>query len=143
MAVITLDDGSAQVELTVFNEEYEKSRQWIVEDELLVVEGKASLDEYSGNIRVSGEELFNFAQARSRFARQLELQCNSSVNIARLKEILKPWSEGECAVQINYTNGVAVCQLRLGADWQVTLDDALMRELGALLQPGNLQVIYG
>ncbi|MEI7457051.1 MAG: DNA polymerase III subunit alpha [Nitrosomonadales bacterium] len=143
MAVITLDDGSAQVELTVFNEEYEKSRQWIVEDELLVVDGKASLDEYSGNIRVSGEELFNFAQARSRFARQLELHCNSSVNIAQLKELLKPWSGGECAVQINYNNEVAVCQLRLGADWHVTLDDALMRELGALLQPGKVQVIYG
>ncbi|ADL54444.1 DNA polymerase III subunit alpha [Gallionella capsiferriformans] len=143
MAVITLDDGSAQIELTVFNEEYEKSRQWIVEDELLVVEGKASLDEYSGNIRVSGEELFNFAQARSRFARQLELHCNSSVNIAQLKEILKPWSGGACAVQINYNNEVAVCQLRLGTDWQVTLDEALMRDLGVLLQPGNMQVVYG
>jgi DNA polymerase-3 subunit alpha len=55
MAIVTLDDGSAQVELTVFNEIYEASRPWIREDELLVVRGKASLDEYSGNVRVSGE----------------------------------------------------------------------------------------
>jgi len=65
MAIITLDDGSDQIEMTVFNEEYERSRPWIREDELLIVRGKASLDEYSGSMRVSGEELFDIASARS------------------------------------------------------------------------------
>ncbi|HEX7454684.1 MAG TPA: DNA polymerase III subunit alpha [Gallionella sp.] len=142
MAVITLDDGSAQVELTVFNEEYEKSRQWIKEDELLVVEGKASLDEYSGNVRVSGEELFNFASARSRFAQQLSLNCNGNVSVAQLKEILKPWSEGECKVLINFSNSVASCQLRLGEVWQVTLSDELLHDLRSVLQPENVKVDY-
>ncbi len=142
MAVITLDDGSAQIELTVFNEEYEKSRQWIVEDELLVVQGKASLDEYSGNLRVSGEELFNFAQARSRFADQLTLNCNDSVSVAQLREIIKPWSEGECNVLINYHNFTARCQLRLGEAWQVTLADELLNDLRLVLQAENVEVTY-
>ena len=142
MAVITLDDGGAQVELTVFNEEYEKSRPWIKEDELLVVEGKASLDEYSGNIRVSGEELFNFAQARSHFAQQLLLVCQSEVTIARLKEILTPWSEGECRVAINYSNATATCQLCLGEVWQVTLAEELLNELRGVLGAHNVRVIY-
>jgi DNA polymerase-3 subunit alpha len=143
MAVITLDDGSAQVEMTVFNEEYEKSRQWIKEDELLVVEGKASLDEYSGNIRVSGEELYNFAQARSRFAQHLALSCNGRVSVAQLAEILKPWREGACKVLIDYSNSEAACQLRLGEAWQVTLADELMKDLNGALQPGNVKVVYG
>lgn len=142
MAVITLDDGNAQIELTVFNEEYEKSRQWIKEDELLVVEGKASLDEYSGNIRVSGEELFNFAQARSRFAQHLSLNCSGNLSVDQLKDILKPWSEGECKVLINYSNGVASCQLRLGEAWQVTLAEELLSDLRVVLQPENVNVIY-
>ncbi len=143
MAVITLDDGSAQVELTVFNEEYEKSRQWIKEDELLVVQGKASLDEYSGNVRVGGEELFNFAQARSHFARHLLLNCSGNPGIVQLMEILKPWSEGECRVLIQYSNGVASCQLRLGEVWQVTLADELLHDLSCALQPENVRVVYG
>ncbi len=40
MAIITLDDGAAQVELTVFNELWEAERNKIKEDELLLVEGK-------------------------------------------------------------------------------------------------------
>jgi DNA polymerase-3 subunit alpha len=142
MAVITLDDGSAQVELTVFNEEYEKSRQWIVEDELLVVQGKASLDEYSGNVRVGGEELYNIAQARSRFAQHLLLQCSGQVSVAQLAEILKPWREGECKVLINYKNSVAGCELRLGEAWQVTLSDELLQDLRAVLQPESVKVVY-
>ncbi len=143
MAVITLDDGSAQVELTVFNEEYEKSRQWVREDELLVVRGKASLDEYSGNMRVNGEELYDFSGARSHHARHLELHCDGSVRIARLAEILKPWREGACPVLINYSSAVASCQLRLGETWQVTLSDELLRDLRSELQPGNVKVVYG
>jgi DNA polymerase-3 subunit alpha len=143
MAVITLDDGSAQVELTVFNEEYEKSRQWIVEDELLVVEGKASLDEYSGNVRVSGEELYNFAQARSRFAQHLSVNCNNGLTVARLAEMLKPWSEGACKVLIHYTNDIATCQLQLGEAWQVTLADELLSDLRKTLGPASVKVVYG
>ncbi|MFA6971064.1 MAG: DNA polymerase III subunit alpha [Gallionella sp.] len=142
MAVITLDDGNAQTEMTVFNEEYEKSRPWIKEDELLVVEGKASLDEYSGNIRVSGEELFNFAQARSRFAQHLSLNCNGKLSVDQLKDILKPWSEGECKVLINYNNSIACCQLGLGEVWQVTLSDELLSDLRLALQPENVKVVY-
>ena len=142
MAVITLDDGSAQIELTVFNEEYEKSRQWIVEDELLVVQGKASLDEYSGNVRVSGEELFNFAQARSRFADQLSLNCDDKVTVAQLQEILAPWREGGCKVLINYNNSVARCQLYLGESWQVTLDESLLNDLRSALGEENVTVVY-
>ena len=142
MAVITLDDGDAQVELTVFNEEYERSRQWIREDELLVVQGKASLDEYSGNVRVSGEELYDFAQARSHQAKYLALHCDGKVGIAKIAEILKPWSEGACPVLINYRNDQAKCQLRLGEAWRVTVSDELLADLRSALKQENVKVIY-
>jgi DNA polymerase-3 subunit alpha len=108
-----------------------------------VVQGKASLDEYSGNVRVGGEELFNFAQARSHFARHLLLNCSGNPGVAQLMEILKPWSEGECRVLIQYSNGVASCQLRLGEVWQVTLADELLHDLSRALQPENVRVVYG
>ena len=143
MAVITLDDGAGQIELTVFNEIYEANRPWIVEDELLVVQGKASLDEYSGSVRVSGEALFDLAQARSNFATQLSLRCKGDADVAQLKKLLTPYREGKCPVQIYYRNPVAACQMRLGEAWQVTLHDDLLRDLHALLKAENVQVMYG
>ncbi|MFZ2540296.1 MAG: DNA polymerase III subunit alpha [Gallionella sp.] len=142
MAIITLDDGSAQVELTIFNEVFEANRPWIREDELLVVRGKASMDEYTGNVRVSGEELFDFASARSNFAQQLSLRCNGNASVAQLKKLFSPYREGKCPVQIHYRNGNASCQLRLGEDWQVTLHNDLLRDLRELLHDENVKVVY-
>ena len=142
MAVVTLDDGSAQIEMTVFNEEYERSKPWIREDELLVVRGKASLDEYSGNVRVSGEELFDFASARSSFAQQLALRCNGKASVAQLKKMFTPHRGGKCPVHIHYCNEEASCQLRLGEAWQVTLHDDLLRDLRDLLHAESVKVIY-
>jgi DNA polymerase III subunit alpha len=142
MAVVTLDDGGAQVELTVFNEIFEANRPWIREDELLVVRGKAALDEYSGNVRVTGEELFDFASARSHFAQQLALRCNGNASVAQLKKLFAPYRDGKCPVQIHYRNDNASCQLRLGEAWQVTLHDDLLRDLRVLLREENVKVIY-
>ncbi|MEO6976271.1 MAG: DNA polymerase III subunit alpha [Gallionella sp.] len=143
MAIVTLDDGGGQVELTVFNEIYEANRPWIREDELLVVRGTAKLDEYSGNVRVSGEELFDFATARSHFAQQLALRCNGHANIGQLKKLFLPYREGKCPVQIHYRNDHASCQLRLGEAWQVTLHDDLLHDLRQLLHEENVKVVYG
>ena len=144
MAIVTLDDGSAQLEMTVFNEEYERSRPWVREDELLVVRGKASLDEYSGNMRVSAEELFDIASARSTFSNHLELRitADNRVSVARLKELLTPYRDGKCAVAICYRNLIADARLKLGEEWCVTLHDDLLEGLNKLLGAQNVRIHY-
>ncbi len=45
-------------------------------------------------------------------------------------------------MSVCYHNGAAVCEVRLGDDWRVRLDDGLMQSLRAWLRPENVQVIY-
>jgi DNA polymerase-3 subunit alpha len=142
MAVVMLDDGSAKIEMTVYNEEYERSRPWLKEDELIVVRGKASLDEYSGGVRISGEEVFDLASARSQFAQQLTLRCSGKADVTQLKQIFMPYRDGKCPVRIYYRNEMAACQLRLGEGWGVTLHDDLLSDLRNTLQNENVQVVY-
>ncbi|MGA8147981.1 MAG: DNA polymerase III subunit alpha [Gallionellaceae bacterium] len=144
MGVVTLDDGSAQVEMTVFNEIFEDSRPWIREDELLVVEGKVSLDDYSGNMRVTADKLYDFASARSNFARRLELTINSEKKIraVQLRELLMPYRDGKCPVAMRYTNAIGSTQLNLGEAWCVTLHDDLMDGLNKLLGAQNVRINY-
>ncbi|MBI1887942.1 MAG: DNA polymerase III subunit alpha [Nitrosomonadales bacterium] len=142
MAVVTLDDGGAQVEVTVFNDLYEPSRPWIREDELLVVHGKASLDSYTDSVRVNADELFDFASARSAFAKELALRCNGRTSVAQLKKLFAPYRNGKCPVQIHYRNDDASCRLRLDETWQVTLHDDLLHGLRELLQAENVKVMY-
>ncbi len=144
MAVVTLDDGSAQLEVTVFNELYDMNRVWMRDDELLVVSGKANLDDYSGNMRVTAEELFPFAEARATFAKRLDITCSidDKVRVPQLAELLKPYCGGKCPVQINYRNLIGSAPLRLGDPWQVTLPDELLDGLRAMCGAQNVQVVY-
>ncbi len=144
MGVVTLDDGTAQVEMTVFNEIFEASRPWIREDELLVVRGKVSLDEYSGNMRVTAEELFDFASARSIFAKRLELAVSdhNKVHVTQLKELFQPYSGGKCPIIIHYSNQTGSVPLALGEAWSVSLHDDLLHGLHKMLGEERVRVIY-
>jgi DNA polymerase-3 subunit alpha len=145
MAIIKLEDGSAQLEVTAFNELYESSRTWIREGELLVVKGKASFDEYSGSMRVTAEEVFDLASARAASAKRLEITCsiNAPIRIPQLTEILKPCSGGQCPVVLRYSNLIASAPLRLGEAWQVSLPDMLLTNLRAMPGAENVRIVYG
>jgi DNA polymerase-3 subunit alpha len=144
MAVLTLDDGSAALEVVVFSELYDANRNWMRDDELLVVNGKAELDAYSGSMRVTADELYDFASARAAFAKRLDIHCSidGAVRVPKLAELLSPYRGGKCPVQINYTNLIGSAPLRLSEDWQVTLPDELLNGLCELCGRDNVQVIY-
>ncbi|MCL4799309.1 MAG: DNA polymerase III subunit alpha, partial [Burkholderiales bacterium] len=143
MAIVMLDDGTAQVEVSVFSELFEAHRDILREDRPLVIQGKVSRDEFTGGVRVVAERLLDLRAARERFARQLRLSMNGEASAARLRQLLEPYRNGSCPVAIRYFNGAAACEVRLGDDWRVTPDDGLVDSLRAWLQPENVEFVYG
>ena len=145
MAIVTLDDGAAQVEITVFNELWEAERSKIKEDELLLVEGKVQKDDYSGGLRVNADRLLTLGEARGRYARLLQLSMNGgsrAETAERLRAMLAPYKNGACPVRVSYRNGDAAAELALPDTWRVRLDDALLSGLVEWLTPDNVKVIY-
>jgi DNA polymerase III subunit alpha len=145
MMVVMLDDGSAQVEISVFNELFEKHREKLKEDSLLVVAGKVQSDEFSGGLRVSADELMDLESLRSRYAALLKLSMNGLADARRLQQVLGPYrasGNGSCQVLVEYENDKANCRLALGESWRVRPDAQLISELGAWLAPENVEVVY-
>ena len=148
MAIVLLDDGTAQVEVSVYNELWESSRDLIKEDRPLVVQGRVTKDEFTGGFRVVADKLYDLGGARARFARGIRLSLNGDpstggVAAKRLRELLEPYRPGTCPVRVCYRNGDAVAELRLGDEWRVTPDDALIDALKLWLRPENVEVVYG
>jgi DNA polymerase-3 subunit alpha len=146
MMVVTLDDATAQVEITVFNELFEKERDKIKEDALLVVAGKVQRDEFSGGLRVGAEEVLDLGGLRARFASRLRISMNGQADARRLQELLAPYRAsggGACLVVVAYRNATAACEVTLGDSWRVRPDTRLLAELGAWLAPENVQLQYG
>ena len=145
MMVVMLDDGTAQVEISVFNELFERHREKLKEDSLLVLAGKVQNDEFSGGLRVSAEELMDLEALRNRYASLLRLSLNGQADARRLQQVLGPYratGSGSCQVLVEYENGRAACKLALGESWRVRPDSQLISELGAWLAPENVEVLY-
>ena len=152
MAFIQLDDASASLEVSVFNETFETYRDRIGVDEVLVVEGKVQNDDFAGEgkVRIVADRLFSLAEARTRFARQLRLTLNGQASggnaraaALRLQGLLAPFTQdGTCPVCLNYRNAEALCELKLGDACRVRLEDALLDALGEWLRPESVLVEY-
>ena len=149
MMAVMLDDGTAQVEISIFNEQFEKHRDKLKEDRLLVVQGKVQRDEFIGGLRVTADDLLDLASMRSRFRAQLRIEMNGGTDKARdpkrLMDMLAPYrapGEGGCAVLVHYENAGASCDVALGEAWRVRPDDLLLGELTAWLSPEAVQFQY-
>lgn len=142
MGVVSLDDGTARVEVTLFSEMFEASRAALKEDQLLVAEGKVIHDDFTGGFRVTADKVWDLAAARERFARGMRITCNGGSNGQRLKEVLGPYRNGSCPVSVLYANGSARCEIELGETWRVSLREELIDSLREWLDPANVQVLY-
>jgi len=146
IAFVTLDDRSGRIELAVFSEAYNKYRNLIVKDKLLVVEGTVSVDEFSGGFKMSAEQIFDIDQAREQYARRLEI----GIDAARagegfphsLAQVLEPFREGRCQVCVDYQGSEVLAKLLLGPEWRVRPSEALLHRLKELAGPDKVRVVY-
>jgi DNA polymerase-3 subunit alpha len=150
MMVVTLDDATAQVEITVFNELFEKHRDKLKEDALLVACGKVQDDPFSGALRVVAEELLDLDALRLRYAARLRISMNGKTDerrdARRLQQVLAPYrasGSGACQVVVSYGNGAAACEVVLGEGWRVRPDAKLIADLGEWLAPENVELVFG
>ncbi|MEI8385406.1 MAG: DNA polymerase III subunit alpha [Nitrosomonadaceae bacterium] len=161
MGVIVLDDGHARVEMVVYSELFDTLRSSLKEDQLLLVEAKVFTkggdEESGGNLRIIADKLYDLADARSRHAKSMKLNCSGLSNTGKLKELLAPYrmnsslgstdknindNRSYCPVSVTYRNQGAVCELELGDAWRVNLQDGLLQSLSAHFQTENVRVIY-
>ena len=145
MAFVTLDDRTGRLELAVFSDLYERQRDLLAKDTLLVVEGQVSMDDYSGGFKMSAEKIYNMDQARAAFAARLEIEVDASRAgngfVHELQDILKP-TPGTCPVYVRYHSVVAEAEIALGQEWRIMPTGAMLERLYQLAGQEHVRLIY-
>ena len=144
MMIVTLDDGGAQVEVTVYSETYEANRALFREDEFLAVQGKVSEDRFSGGLRITADKVMDIAATRASFVKALRLSMNGQADATRLRELIQPFQqiEASCPIVVQYMKNGALGELRLSDEWRVRADDNLRARLSEWLSPDNVWFEY-
>jgi DNA polymerase III subunit alpha len=76
VAIFKLDDKTEVIEAVANEDLLDAHRDWLKDDELLIVQGKVQPDRFSGGLRLNVQQVWDLAAARCRFGRYLRVAVN-------------------------------------------------------------------
>ena len=146
MAIATLDDRTARIDVRVYSELFASCREKLVKDRLLVVEGEVEDDDYSGGCSVIANAIHDLEATREQRARHILIELDGdSMNdgVARiLREAIASYRAGRTPVCIDYRRPDARARLTLGDAWAVRPADDLIARLRDVAGAERVRIEY-
>ncbi|HOY70944.1 MAG TPA: DNA polymerase III subunit alpha [Methylotenera sp.] len=148
MAIVGLDDGTTRIEVVVGSDLLNQAQHLLKDDQLVIVEGRVSYDDFSGGNRVNARKLYDLATLRNSRASFLKIACNGQADAVKLKTLLAPYRkvssehQSGCLVKVEYHNKTSQVELMLGSEWRVDLHDELIAGLYDWLSKDNVKILY-
>jgi len=144
--ILILDDSTGRMEVTLFDDVFQKYRDVVAKDALVAIEGQLRFDEFSDAWRLSAKRITELDRIREQQARRLVLKwpsrADSPALMGRLAETLTPWRPGPCPITVEYSGSGAAGALNLGAEWKVRASRELLEKLETLVGRGGVQIVY-
>jgi DNA polymerase-3 subunit alpha len=150
--IFQLDDRSEVIEAVANETLFEAHRELLREDELLIVQGRAKLDRFSGGLRLEVTQVWDLAGARARFGRYLAVAVNGIA--PPLNDLLRQWParklhteqgdlEQGLGVRLQLRRSDAVADLDLGDQARFWPCDEALARWRSVAHGGQASIVYG
>jgi DNA polymerase III subunit alpha len=144
---LILDDRSARLEVSLYEEIFQQHRDIIVKDAILIVDGTLRFDDFIEAWRLQAKSLTDIDRARERFARRLWLRWPAEFDgpqgMNRFEQMLKPYLRGPCGVSVVVNRPDYSGRLNLADQWSVRASQELLDKLTALVGRDGWYLVYG
>ena len=143
-----LDDRSGRMEVTLFDEVFERYRSLVARDAILVVDGNLRWDDFSEGWRLTAKRILDLDQAREQYARRLVLSwpgnCNGDSRqlISAIEQALGPSRGGQCSVAVSFARDDASATLQFGEEWCVRPTRDLVERLAQIVGRQGVKLFY-
>jgi DNA polymerase-3 subunit alpha len=141
---VTMEDHSGRIETALFDDTWTLYADLLNKDEIIVVEGRVAVDNFSGGFKMTAQKLMTLSDAKSRFARgvQISLRGPGEDICAALQSTFVPYRNGSGSVWLNYSNTRARARLELGEEWHLKACEELVAALGELEMVSDARLVY-
>jgi DNA polymerase-3 subunit alpha len=143
---LDLDDGESQIEVTLFQEPFERFRHLLTAHAIVVISGSLKFDEFIDAWRVTAKEVLDIDRVIETRALKLVIrwqeEVNGKLNADRLKNLLEPFRPGSCDVSIFYMRNDAQARVKFGADWAVRPSRELRDQLTEIVGWDGFRFLY-
>ncbi len=137
IAFITVEDMSGHIDVAIFSDVLESTREWVTKDQLVVIDGTLSIDGFTENYRVSCRRLLTIEKMREQNIKRILLRLDNTLatpqQIELLKQTLTQHLGGTCPIWFEYFLEDANVEIPLGLNWRVFPTDELLDKLRKLL----------
>lgn len=146
MAIITMEDRSGVVEMTLFNKVFETAAPYLEKNQIYIVHGKVEEDSFNQNVRMLVESIEHLDIKRAQLAKRLvifaQTQHDAEKLVSDLPAVIQPFAGGECLIQVYYQKEEAKAKIELGKNWCVHPKNALLAQLKQLCGEEWVKVGY-
>jgi DNA polymerase-3 subunit alpha len=146
---LMLDDRSARLEVSMFEEMFQQYRTLIAKDQIVVVEGNLRFDDFIEDWRLNAKRLVDIEQAREKLARRLDIRWPEGATngsgktfIASLQQVLKDYRRGQCVVAVHYRSTDARAAVTLPEEWSVRPTRELLEKLEQLVGRDGVKLVF-
>jgi DNA polymerase III subunit alpha len=144
---LILDDRSARLEVSLYEEVFQQHRDIIVKDAILIIDGMLRFDDFIEAWRLQAKSLMDIDRARERFARRLWLRWPAEFDgpqgMNRFEQMLKPYLRGPCGVSVAVNRDGYAGKVNLADAWSVRPTRELLDRLSALVGREGWYLVYG
>jgi DNA polymerase-3 subunit alpha len=143
---LELDDGKAQIEVSLFQETFERFRHLLTPNEILVITGSLKFDDFIDGWKVTAKEVADIDRVIESRSPNLIIRwsedVNGRMNADQLKQVLEPFRPGRCDISVFYARKDAQARVRLGSDWSVRPSRELREQLSEIVGLDGFRFIY-
>src|SRR6202453_2083262 len=134
---LILDDRSARLEVSLYEEIFQQHRDIIVKDATLIIDGTLRFDDFIEAWRLQAKSLMDIDRARERFARRLWLRWPAEFDgpqgMNRFEQLLNPYLRGPCGVSVAINRPGYCGKVNLPDSWCVRPTRELLGRLSAMV----------
>lgn len=151
MAILTVDDRTGRMDVTLFSEIYNNARELLLKDGLLVITGQVKHDDFSGQLKMSADNVQLLGDLRQEKVREVHLRWHAGLlaphSVRDLMQLLQthrgsPQKNAKCPLIIDYQRSDAKAQLQLGTDWLIRPEDELLQSLRERFGSQSVSLVY-
>ncbi|MEJ2535352.1 MAG: DNA polymerase III subunit alpha, partial [Gammaproteobacteria bacterium] len=141
---VSIEDHTGRIEVALFDEAFGRYAELLNKDEMIVVEGKVAVDDFSGGYRMTASRVMSLGEAKMRFARGVRITVQGPRDdlVQQLGGAFAPYRDGRGTVWVDYRNARARASLELGESWQVKPCEELVAALGDLEAVSEARLVY-
>ncbi len=150
-AIFRLDDGSESIEVIAGEELLEAHRDALREDELVIAQGRAGPDRFTGGLRMNVHQIWDLAAARARFGRHLAVDVNG--RMPPVAELIRTWPARQVQteagplpqglpVRLHLRRPTASAAIDLGDEARFWPTDEALQRWSVVADGGRAEIVY-